>query len=98
MSTKFRGFVVFLAALVCFALLFSCFFIAYEASHVCCQERCAICCLYSICQNLVKSLGWVRVVLCLLLGALCTLWLLGDQGVAPLPCPTLVSNKVKLSN
>ena len=42
MATKLRGIVILMALLACFALLFSCFFMAYEAGHICCQERCAM--------------------------------------------------------
>lgn len=98
MSTKMRGIVVFLAALVCFALLFSCFFMAYEVGHICCQERCAICCLVSAYQNLQKSLSMLLIVLAIVMGAVCAVWFHGTDAQVTFVCPTPVANKVKLSN
>ena len=98
MPAKLRGIVILMAMLVCFALLFSCFFMAYEAGHICCRDRCAICCLLSICQNLIKTICCVLIVLGVILAAFCALWFLGERVPALLVCPTLVVNKVKLSN
>ena len=42
MPAKLRGIVILMAMLVCFSLLFSCFFMAHESGHICCRERCAI--------------------------------------------------------
>lgn len=98
MSTKLRGIVILMALLVCFALLFSCFFIAYESGHICCRERCAICCLLSFYQNLIKTICNLLIVLGVVLAAFCVLWFLGETVPALLVCPTLVVNKVKLSN
>ena len=98
MSTKMRGILVLMAALVCFALLFSCLFMAYEAGHVCCQKRCAICCLVSFYQNLIKTVCTVLIVLGVILAAFCALWFLGEEIPVLRVCPTLVVNKVKLSN
>ena len=98
MSTKMRGIVVFLAALVCFALLFSCFFMAYQVGHICCQERCAICCLVSFYQNLIKTVCTLLIVLGVVLAACFALLFLGEAVPVLLVCPTLVVNKVKLSN
>ena len=98
MSTKMRGILVLMAALVCFALLFSCFFMAYEAGHICCNDRCAICCLVSAYQNLLKSLATVLLVLAIVMGAVCAVWFLGADAQVLFVCPTPVANKVKLSN
>ena len=98
MSIKMRGVVVFLAALVCFALLFSCFFMAYEVGHVCCHDRCAICCLVSAYQNLLKSLTTVLIILSIVMGAVCAVWFIVSDTLVFFLCPTPVSNKVKLSN
>ena len=98
MTAKLRGIVILMALLVCFALLFSCFFMAYEAGHICCRDRCAICCLLSIYQNLIKTICCVLIVLGVILAAFCALWFLGERVPALLVCPTLVVNKVKLSN
>ena len=98
MSAKMRGILVLMAALVCFALLFSCFFMAYEAGHVCCQERCAICCLVSAYQNLQRTLSVLLIVLSLVMGADCVLWFLRSDAKLLFVCPTPVANKVKLSN
>ena len=98
MAAKMRGIFVLMAALVCFALLFSCFFMAHEVGHVCCQERCAICCLVSAYQNLLKSLFTLLIVLSILMGAVCAVWFLRSEAKVFPVCPTLVANKVKLSN
>lgn len=98
MSTRLRGIMILMAMLVCFALLFSCFFMAYEAGHICCRDRCAICCLISFYQNLIKTICCVLIVLGVVLAAFCTLWFLVEVVPALLVCPTLVVNKVKLSN
>ena len=98
MSVKLRGIVILMAALVCFALLFSCFFMAYESGHNCCQERCAICCLVSFYRSLIKTVCTVLIVLGVVMAVFCSLWFLGEEIPVLRICPTLVVNKVKLSN
>lgn len=98
MAAKLRRIVILMALLVCFALLFSCFFIAYESGHICCQERCAICCLLSFYRSLIKTVCTALIVLGVIMAACCALWFLGEAVPALLVCPTLVANKVKLSN
>ena len=98
MSTRLRGIMILMAMLVCFALLFSCFFTAYESGHNCCQERCAICCLVSFYQSLLKTVCTVLIVLGVVMAAFCVLWSLGEEMPVLRICPTLVVNKVKLSN
>lgn len=98
MSVKLRGIVILMAALVCFALLFSCFFTAYESGHNCCQERCAICCLVSFYRSLIKTVCTVLIVLGVVMAVFCSLWFLGEEIPVLRICPTLVVNKVKLSN
>lgn len=98
MSAKQREMIILMALLVCFALLFSCFFIAHESGHICCRERCAICCLLSVYRNLLKTVCTLLIVLGVVLAAFYALWFLGEAVPALLVCPTLVVNKVKLSN
>ena len=98
MSVKLRGIVILMAALVCFALLFSCFFMAYESGHNCCQERCAICCLVSFYRSLIKTVCTVLIVLGVVMAVFCSLWFLGEEIPVLRICPTLVVYKVKLSN
>ena len=98
MTAKLRGIVILMAVLVCFALLFSCFFMAYESGHICCNDRCAICCLVSFYQNLIKTICTLLIVLGVVMAAFCALWFLGEEIPVLRVCPTLVANKVKLSN
>ena len=98
MPAKMRKIVILMAVLVCFSLLFSCFFMAHEAGHICCQERCAICCLVRFYQSLLKTVCTALVVLGLILAPASALWFLGEEAPALRLCPTLVANKVKLSN
>ena len=98
MSVKLRGIVILMAALVCFALLFSCFFMVYESGHSCCQERCAICCLVSSYRNLIKTVCTALIALGVVMAVFCGLWFLGEEIPVLRICPTLVVHKVKLSN
>ena len=71
MSVKLRGIVILMAALVCFALLFSCFFMVFESGHSCCQERCAICCLMSFYRNLIKTVCTALIALGVVMAVFC---------------------------
>lgn len=98
MPAKLRGIVILMAMLVCFSLLFSCFFMAHESGHICCRERCAICCLVSFYRSLTKTVSTVLLVLGVILAVFHALWFLGEEIPVLRICPTLVVNKVKLSN
>ena len=90
MSVKLRRIVILMAALVCFTLLFSCLFMAYESGH--------ICCLVSFYRSLIKTVCTVLIVLGVVMAVFCSLWFLGEEIPVLRICPTLVVNKVKLSN
>ena len=87
-----------LAAVLAFVMLSSAVYIAVEADHVCSGEDCAICHQISICENLLKFLGFAGTAAAITAAFIYTLC------KALLPCTetigtlTLVSLKVKLSN
>ena len=87
-----------LALTVVFVMLFSVCFIIAEADHDCVGEDCPICYQINICENTLRSIGFVSVVVIfagfLDLFAIATPTLSKKQAYNT----SLVSLKVKLSN
>ena len=98
MTKKFRFLTGLLAVVLAVVMLSSAVYITVEADHDCSGEDCAICHQISICENLLRSLGFAGVAAAIAAAFTYTLC------KAVLPCTetngtlTLVSLKVKLSN
>lgn len=97
MTKKNRFLAVLLTAAVVFVMLFSVLFIAMEADHDCTGEDCPICYQISVCENTLKSVG--QVVLLVVLAAFSDIFIsLPSFSKRPADNTTLVTLKVKLSN
>ena len=98
MTKKSRLITRLLAAVLAAVMLSSAVYVAVEANHDCSGEDCAICHQISICENLLKFLGFAGTAAAITAAFIYTLC------KALLPCTetigtlTLVSLKVKLSN
>ena len=98
MTKKFRFMTRLLAAVLAVVMLSSAVYLAVEADHDCSGDDCAICRQISICENLLKSLGFAGAAAAISAAFTYTVCM------AILPCTettdtlTLVALKVKLSN
>lgn len=87
-----------LALIVCIAMLSSVLFVTCAAGHDCTHEDCAICYHIRVCVNMLKSFALVASVLAVVMAARSVV-LCADCGeLSHFARPTLISNKVKLSN
>lgn len=98
MKKQNRELALLLALAVCFAMLFSAFYMTAEADHDCIGEDCPICYQISICENTLKTLMFVAAaaVFSAALTYLC--FALAKQQEKSLRHCTLITLKVKLSN
>ena len=94
MKSTMRKFVLLMAVLVFIAMLSSVLFMASATGHDCTHEDCAICYQLSVCMHMLKSFALVIVLLAARSALHCAVF----EGLPRFVQPTLVSNKVKLSN
>lgn len=98
MDKRLRALALLAALVFAAALLCSASFMSFSAGHSCRHDRCQICSLAALCQSVVKVLAQIAVLA--LLGAPAV----RSGSLRPLLrlprqlLPTLISNKVKLSN
>lgn len=95
---KTKRFAAVLALLLAFFMLFSILYIALEADHDCCGEDCAVCAAIRTCENLLRNL----LPIALLLAAFQMLCVL-VRAILSTDCfsahpHTLIALKVKLSD
>ena len=98
MKCTMKKFILLMAVVVCIAMLSSVLFMGFSAGHDCAHEDCAICYHISICMNMLRSFALVISILAIVMAARSVV-LCADFGELPhFAQPTLISNKVKLSN
>ena len=98
MKSTMRKYVLMMAVLVFIAMLSSVLFMASATGHDCTHEDCAICYQLSVCMHMLKSFALVIVLLAIVMAARSALHCAVFEGLPRFVQPTLVSNKVKLSN
>lgn len=98
MKKRNRSLALLLAFAVCFAVLFSTFYIAAKVDHDCIIEDCPICYQISICENTLKYLGYFAAAMATAFALVFAAAILSRQPNTHPKKPTLVTLKVKLSN
>lgn len=98
MKKQNRKIALLLALAVCFVMLFSAFYIAAQADHDCIGEDCPICYQISICENTLKTLGFVAAAAVLSAALIYLCFTFTKQQENTLRQATLITLKVKLSN
>lgn len=98
MEKKDRWIALLLVLAVCFAMLFSAYYVLAAANHDCTEDNCPICRQISLCENTLKTLGLEVaasvVAIALTYSVATVLWQPKDN----LDQVTLITLKVKLSN
>ncbi len=90
--------ILMMAVLVCVAMLSSVLFMAEAAGHACTHEDCAICYHISVCMNMLKSFSMALVLLSIVIAAHILSCFAVLNHVPHFQQPTLITNKVKLSD
>ncbi len=98
MTKKKRTFVLLLATIVCFVMLFSSVFVAVNAGHGCAGELCPICCQINLCKNTLKTLSNDVPVITLAIALSYAFLICLSAFTAGKQMESLVTLKVKLSN
>lgn len=98
MKSTMKKFVLLMAVLVCVAMLSSVLFMGFSAGHDCTHEDCAICYHISVCMNMLKSFALVILILAIVMAARSVALCAAFEAQPYFAQPTLISNKVKLSN
>lgn len=93
-----RIFVLLLIAAVCFAVLFSAFYIASEADHDCIGDNCTVCARLCACENLLGSLGLASVAAASVIAAVCFMLHVAENASKACCSRTLISLNVELLN
>ena len=98
MKSTMKKLVLLMAVVVCIAMLSSVLFIGFSACHDCTHEDCAICYHISICMNMLKSFALVISILAIVMAARSVVQCADFGELLHFAQPTLISDKVKLSN
>ena len=98
MTKQKRTIALLLAAALCFAMLFSAFFIGMEAHHDCTGADCVICDCIHTCENILKTSAAAIMLLISLLVCISAFFYVQEAISSCTGLVTLISLKVKLSN
>lgn len=98
MTKQKRTMAMLLAVALCFAMLFSAFFIGVEAHHDCTGSDCVICDCIHTCDTILKTLASAVAVLVSLIAVVSAFYLVQEVYFPCTGFDTLISLKVKLSD
>ncbi|MGN1329359.1 MAG: hypothetical protein ACI4V4_06645 [Eubacterium sp.] len=98
MDKKKRLVTAIVSAVYIFILLFSIFFIAAEADHICCvKDNCPVCCQINACKNNIKNVNTAGgLVFASAVAVFVVILSIGNE--EHVSSSTLVMLKIKLSN
>lgn len=98
MKRTMKRIVMLMAVVVCIAMLSSILFMGASADHDCTHEDCAICYQISVCMNMLKSFALVILIFAIVMAARNAVLCVYFEVLPRFAQPTLITDKVKLSN